>query len=83
MTSYFDVYSPSVAEYEDEDIPKIHLTAEEPPWVPSMSEYSDREIIMVRSVSLTQWQGEQYLSAQLSDTHWLMMPLTFWIMTNL
>ena len=31
ITSYFDVYSPSIAEYEDEDIPKIHLTAEEPP----------------------------------------------------
>ena len=28
-TSYFDVYSPSIAEYENEDIPKIHLTAEE------------------------------------------------------
>ena len=36
-TSYFDVYSPSIADYQDEDIPKIHPTAEEPPWVPSTS----------------------------------------------
>ena len=27
VTSYFDVYSPSIAEYENEDILKIHLTA--------------------------------------------------------
>ena len=31
VTSYFDLYSLSVAEYENEDIPKIHLTVEEPP----------------------------------------------------
>ena len=31
----FYVYSPTIAEYEDEDIPKIHLAAEEPPWDPS------------------------------------------------
>ena len=31
VTSYFDVYHPSVAEYEHDDIPKTHLTAEEPP----------------------------------------------------
>ena len=30
VTSYFDVYSPSLAEYENEDIPKIYLTAKEP-----------------------------------------------------
>ena len=35
-TSYFDVYSSSAAEYENDDIQKIHLTAEEPPWDPSM-----------------------------------------------
>ena len=27
---YFDVYSPSTVEYEDKDIAKIDLTAEEP-----------------------------------------------------
>ena len=27
VTSYFDMYSLSIAEYEDEEIPKIHLTA--------------------------------------------------------
>ena len=42
-TSYFDVYSPSIAEYEDEDIPKIYLTAEESPWDPSTSGYSEQE----------------------------------------
>ena len=44
ITSYFDVYSPIIAEYEDEEIPKIHLTAEEPPWDPSTSENSEQEI---------------------------------------
>ena len=34
VTSYIDLYSPSIAEYENEDIPTIHLTAEEPPWDP-------------------------------------------------
>ena len=47
VTSYFDVYSPSVREYENEDIPKIHLTAEKNPWDPSTSEYSDRETQML------------------------------------
>ena len=36
-------FSPSITKYEDEDIPKIHLTAEEPHWDPSTSEYSERE----------------------------------------
>ena len=31
VTSYFDVNSLSVAEYENDDIQQIHLTAEEPP----------------------------------------------------
>ena len=35
VTSYFDVYSLSVAKYEDKDISKIHLTAEKPPCNPS------------------------------------------------
>ena len=30
MTSYFYVYSPNVTEYENQDIPKMYLTAEEP-----------------------------------------------------
>ena len=45
-TSYFDVYSPSIGEY-DELITKIYLTAEEPPWDPSTSEYSQRETQML------------------------------------
>ena len=47
MTSYFDVCSPSIAEYEDEDIPKIHLTSEEPPWDLSTDKTSDRETRML------------------------------------
>ena len=31
VTSYFDVSSSSVAKYENDDIPKIHLTLKEPP----------------------------------------------------
>ena len=31
VTSYFDAYSCSVAKYENDDIPKIHLSVEEPP----------------------------------------------------
>ena len=43
VTSYFDVYSPSVTDYENDNIPKIHLTAEECPWDPLTSDYSERE----------------------------------------
>ena len=37
VTSYFDVYSMSIAEYESEEIPKI-LTAKKTPYDPSMIE---------------------------------------------
>ena len=47
VTSFFDVYSPSVTEYKNHDIQKIHLTAEEPPQDPSMNEYSERETCML------------------------------------
>ena len=30
VISYFDVYSPNITEYEDEEIPKIHLAVVEP-----------------------------------------------------
>ena len=42
-TSYFDVCSLSIVEYENKDIPKIHLTAEEPPQDQSTNEYSERD----------------------------------------
>ena len=35
MISYFDVHSPRIAEHENEEIPKIHLTPEEPTLDPS------------------------------------------------
>ena len=41
LTKYFDIHSPSIAEYKNEDIPKIHLTVEEPPWDSSTEEYSE------------------------------------------
>ena len=47
ITIYFDVYSPSITEYEDEENTKIHLTANEPPWDPSTSEYSEQETHML------------------------------------
>ena len=47
VASYFDVNCPSVAKYENDDIPMIHLTAEEPPWDPSTNEYSKRETHMI------------------------------------
>ena len=47
VTSYFDVSSPSITEYESEHIPKIHLTVEELHWDPSTCEYSERETRML------------------------------------
>ena len=43
LTSYFDVYSQSIADYENEEISKIHLTAKEPSWDLSREEYLERE----------------------------------------
>ena len=42
MTSYFDVYPLSIAD-ENEDILKIHLSADKPPWDPSTDEYLEHE----------------------------------------
>ena len=41
VSSYFDVYFMSVSEYENEDILKTHLIAEESPWYSSTEEYSE------------------------------------------
>ena len=69
--SYFDVHSMSKAEYENEDIPKIHFTAEEPPWDPSTNEYSDREACMLNhqgqsSILDTAARGPVYVSTVIS-----------------
>ena len=40
VTSYFDMYSPSIVKHENEEIPKIHLTAEEAPCDRPKEEYS-------------------------------------------
>ncbi len=47
ITSYFDVRCPSLAVYEDENIPKYHLTFESPLLEPSTSLYSSQEDGMV------------------------------------
>ena len=50
VTSYFDVYSPSIAEYEDEEFSKFHLTAEEPPWDPSTKTQIQISIMLIGMV---------------------------------
>ena len=67
------MYYPSVAEYENDDIPKIHLTAEEPPWDPSTNEYSERETQMINhqgqtSIPATASRGPVFVSAVVSYT---------------
>ena len=47
MTSYCDVYFLSIAEYKNEHVPKIDLTAKEPQWDPSREEYSEKESHML------------------------------------
>ena len=79
MTSYFERCSLGIAKYKNEDIPKIHLTAEEPPWVSSTTECYEREILMLNH------QGQINIPASaasgpadvitLSPTHWLVMLL--------
>ena len=38
------MYYPSLAENENEDIPKIHLNADKTPWDPSTEEFSEYEL---------------------------------------
>ena len=71
VTSYFDVYSPNVAEYEKNDIPNIHLTGEEHPWDPSTNEYSERETHMLdhqgqTCIPATVARGPVYISTVVS-----------------
>ncbi len=47
VTSYFEARCPSLVEYEDENIPKYHLTSKSPPWDPSTTLYSSQEDGMV------------------------------------
>ena len=66
VTSYFDVYSPSIAEYENKDIPKIHLTAEVPQWGPSESENRMLDHQGQISISVTVERRPEYVSAIVS-----------------
>ena len=71
VTSYFDVYSPGIVEYEHDNIPKIHLTVEEPPWDQSTSEYAEQETQMLHhqgqsSIPATAARGLVFVSAVVS-----------------
>ena len=44
---YFHVYSLIIADYENEDITKIHLTVKEHLWDPSTVKYSENETCML------------------------------------
>ena len=68
VTSYFDVHSPSVSEYENDDIPKIHLTVKEPLWDPLTNDYSERETQMIHhhgqiTIPATVARGPEFVSA--------------------
>ena len=74
VTSYFDVYYPSVVEYENDDIPKMLLTAEEPPRDLKTSEYSERETHMLDhqghiNIPATAARGTVFVNAVVS--YWL------------
>ena len=65
------MYSLSVVAYENADIPKIHLTAEEPPMDPTTNEYSERETQMYDhqcqiSISDTGKRGPVYVNTVIS-----------------
>ncbi len=47
VTSYFGARYPCLAEYEDENIPKYHLTSKSPLWDPLTSLYSLQQESMV------------------------------------
>ena len=46
VTAYFPVSKPSVAEYEDESIPKIDMTEQDLPWEPHSSHFMESEAAM-------------------------------------
>ena len=45
VTNDFDVYSLSIGGYENEEMPKIHLIAEQSPWDPSKNKHSEERLI--------------------------------------
>ena len=62
---------PQAWKNENDDVSKIHLTAEEPPWDLSTSEYSERETRMLDyqgqiSISATVAKGPAFVSAVIS-----------------
>ena len=60
------MYSSTIIDYEDEEIPKILLTAEEPPWVPSTSEYSEQETWMLDHRGKIKGRGPVFVSTVVS-----------------
>ena len=60
-----------MAEYENEDIPMIHLTVDESPWDPSTNEYSEKETCTIDHQSqisspATAARGAVYFSTVMS-----------------
>ena len=47
INNYYNIYLPSIAKYENENLPKIHFTSEEHPWDPSTHEHSERKTFML------------------------------------
>ena len=71
MTNHFDVFTPRVTEYENEENTKIHLIVEEPRWDSSTSEYSERETQILNdqgknSIPATASRKPVYVSAVVS-----------------
>ena len=85
VTRYFDVRKTTREEYEDQNVIKIKLTVEAPPWDPFSHEYSQQEQSMFDNheglSALTLQQGDNYLSTL--SHHMFMMLYTLWKMTTL
>ncbi len=75
ITSYFKAQCPSLAEYDDKNIPKYHLTSKSPQWDPSTSLYSLQEDTMV------DYRG-RLIARLYTDQHSLdMSPPPTWLLT--
>ena len=71
VSSYFDVYSSCLTEYESDNIPKIHLTAKEFQWDSYTNEYSENDTRMLDhleqiSIFATEARGTVFVSPNAS-----------------
>ena len=65
------MYSPNVTDYKNDVIPKVHLTADKPPWDTSTKEYSERKTHLLDhqgrlSIPLTAARKPVFVSAVIS-----------------